>query len=294
MKKIFVFIVILLIGVAGFDYISRHGGWQGWLKPASYQNLQSAESQASSTLDQIKKQIFTSGPLRAITGSPQSYLTRVGTISQTNLQRQQNNLPALTESSKLDQAALNKVNDMFKNQYFEHISPSGKGPGDLADDVGYSYVAVGENLALGNFKDDAALVNAWMNSPGHRANILNTKYQEIGVAVLKGTFEGKTVWLAVQEFGKPQSSCPSVDQNLKAQLTVYKNDINTLKPQLDTLKSYLDTTSPKTQSETDEYNQKVAEYNALVKSYNNKVDWLKAMTAQYNVQVNVYNACVGN
>lgn len=288
MKKFLLTIVIIFLVIAGADYYSRHG------IPGS-DGLTGGTEQASSTLEQIKKEIFTSGPLRSLANDPGSYLTRAGTINQTNLQRQKNGLPALSENTKLDQAALTKVKDMFAKQYFEHISPSGKGPGDLADAAGYAYVAVGENLALGNFKDDQALVDAWMNSPGHRANILNTKYMEIGVAVMKGTYQGQTTWLSVQEFGKPASSCPSVDQNLKEQVDAYKNQVSQLKPQLDELKNYLDTHShPQTQAETDEYNQKVADYNNLVKSYNNKVDWLKAITNEYNAQANAFNACVGS
>src|SRR6185369_15716694 len=117
-------------------------------------------------------------------------------------------LPALKENALLDKAAKKKLDDMFAQQYFEHINPQGKGPSDLAKSVGYDYIAIGENLALGNFKNDAELVQAWMDSPGHRANILNKQYTEIGVAVGQGTYEGKKTWLAVQEFGRPTSSCP--------------------------------------------------------------------------------------
>jgi uncharacterized protein YkwD len=52
----------------------------------------------------------------------------------------------------------------------------------LAKKVNYEYVVVGENLAEGDFTSDADLVKGWMDSPGHRANILNTKYEEIGIA----------------------------------------------------------------------------------------------------------------
>ena len=63
-------------------------------------------------------------------------------------------MSALKENEKLDQAALAKANDMFLKQYFEHVSPTGVGPGDLAQNYGYDYIIVGENLILGNFSSE--------------------------------------------------------------------------------------------------------------------------------------------
>ena len=245
-------------------------------------------------LKTIKQEVNTSGPLRGQTGQAASaWLTRAGTIDQTNLQRVQNNLPALKENRLLDQAAQKKLQDMFAGQYFEHISPQGIGPAELAKAVNYEYVAIGENLALGNYKNDKDLVNAWMNSPGHRANILNTKYQEIGVAVGKGVFEGQETWLAVQEFGKPASACPSVDSALKDRIQSLRDEVAAMEQQVNAMKAELSNPGDiKDKQAADAYNQKVAEYNALVNSYNNKVDQLKALTAQYNDQVNAYNACL--
>jgi len=117
-----------------------------------------------------------------------------------------------------------QLDDIFEKQYFAHISPEGLGPSDLAEKSGYEYIMIAENLALGNFKDDNTLVNAWMDSPGHRANILNNRYTEIGVAVGKGFFSESNennkeeiateVWIAVQEFGLPLSSCPKPEESL--------------------------------------------------------------------------------
>ena len=73
---------------------------------------------------------------------------------------------------------------------------------------------------MGNFKNDQDLVSAWLNSPGHRANILNTRFTEIGTAVLKGFYEGREVWMAVQEFGLPLSSCPNPDSKVKIERRV--------------------------------------------------------------------------
>ncbi|MBL8030586.1 MAG: CAP domain-containing protein [Candidatus Doudnabacteria bacterium] len=287
MKKILTGLVLVAILVTGFEYYSRYHEKIKDFAADGYEKL----SQIRPTEE--KREVITPGALRSKDQSKNSYLTRVGTINQTNLQRQQLGLPALVENSELGRAALAKAKDMFEGQYFEHISPIGKGPGDLAEEAGYFFVAVGENLALGNFKNDAVLVQAWMDSPGHRANILSSKYTEIGVAVLKGEFEGHSTWIAVQEFGRPKSSCPSVDSGLKLQIGQYKEEINSMKPKVEDLKSYLSSTEPKTQDETDVYNVKVGEYNDMVKIFNNKVDWLKELTAKYNSQVTAFNACVG-
>lgn len=247
----------------------------------------------SPTISSIKQQVLNGGALRSTQDSKGAFLTREGTIKYTNLARQQNgNLPALAENSLLDEDASSKLADMFARQYFEHVSPDGKGPADQAKTVGYDYVVIGENLALGNFANDQALVNAWMNSPGHRANILNVKYQDIGVAVGRGIFEGKSVWLAVQEFGKPASSCPTIDPNLKNQISSLQSDISSITPQLQSLKSQIDNyPQPHNQQQVDAYNALVSQYNNLVKIYNNKVDQLKSVVLQYNVEVNAFNAC---
>jgi uncharacterized protein YkwD len=287
MRKSLGTIIFILLALAAFWYWPKI---EFWLAKGP-QLLQVA--QTNSTLENLKQQVLTGGALRGTENAPDAYLTRAGTINFTNQARQNNgNLPALTENQKLDQDAQNKLKDMFARQYFEHVSPDGKGPADQAATVGYQYVIIGENLALGNFKNDAALVEAWMNSPGHRANILNVKYQEIGVAVGKGAFEGKTVWLAVQEFGKPLSSCPAIDQNLKNQIVSLKGDVDSITPQLQDLKNQIDgTPEPKTHAEVDAYNQLVARYNALVKIFNNKVDALKQATDAYNAQVQQFNLC---
>jgi hypothetical protein len=182
---------------------------------------------------------------------------------------------------------------MFAKQYFEHISPEGVGPADLATKYGYEYIVSGENLAMGNFKDDAALVEAWMNSPGHRANILNDKYLNIGVAVGRGTFEGKTVWLAVQEFGRPLSACPSVDANLKDAIAVLEKEIKFEEVELKALKQGMADSEPHTREEYDEYNKKVEEYNAKVRLYNSKVETVKQLIEKYNTQVKEFNECAG-
>lgn len=215
-------------------------------------------------------------------------LTRDGTILWTNSARRINgNLPPLAENSELDAVAEIRLKDMFANQYFAHISPTGDGAEKVADRAGYAYVALGENIALGNFKDDDDLVTAWMMSPGHRANILNIHYQEIGVAVGPGMFEGEHTWIGVQIFGKPASACPYVDPSLKTKINNEEGAIKDIQQRLAALKQDIGNSPP-----GEERNQKIDQYNSLAADYNSRLVRAKADIDEYNSEVTVYNACL--
>lgn len=254
--------------------------------------LSSIEKTAEIVVGEIKKEISNPPPLRAIRESQQSLLTQAGTVKWTNGQRAQNGLPPLAESIQLNAAASRKAQDMFNRQYFEHFSPDGKSIGDLVEAAGYEYIAVGENLALGNYKDDQELVRAWMNSPGHRANILNTRFREIGVAVGKGLFDGKQTWLAVQVFALPLAVCPQANPSLKAQINWLELRIAELKVEADVILDEIE--QYKKGGDRDGYNRKVEEYNALVKQINDLVVQVKAMVTQYNEQARAFNACIAS
>lgn len=234
-------------------------------------------------------QVFAPPPLKVFQEAPSSLLTQKGTIAETNNQRIENNLPALKENTKLNTAAKAKAQDMFARQYFEHVSPVGRGPADLAKTAGYDYLIIGENLALGNFEDDKKLVEAWMASPGHRANILNNKYTEIGVAVEKGIYEGKSVWMAVQEFGRPVSACPKVSQTLKTQIDNYNIQIDEMAKTIEAGKAELENLRAENKFE---YNNKVDEYNGLIRQYNILVAEAKTAVSNYNSQIRAYNECL--
>ncbi|MDO8523540.1 MAG: CAP domain-containing protein [bacterium] len=260
-----------------------------------YKALPEISNNIPNVVTDIKKEISAPVPLRSSRTTPAVVLTKAGVIERTNIERRNNGgLPALTGNTKLNAAAQAKLKDMFAKQYFEHVSPSGVGPGDLVEAQGYDYILSGENLALGNFAGDQDLVTAWMNSPGHRANILNNRYQEIGVAVGKGMFEGRETWLAVQEFGMPISACPSPDKALKVSIDDEENTLTFLKNSVNALKSELEAGDPKTRKEFSEYNQKVDEYNALAKQINELIDALKIMVNNYNAEVQAFNICAGN
>lgn len=258
---------------------------------AGWQSLQVLGVRQQQVVKEISEEMF-SVPLRANGDATNARLTVSGVVSLTNIERVNRGEMSLRENIKLRQAAELKLKDMFDQQYFEHISPDGHGPGYLASMTGYSYVVVGENLALGNFKDESALVAAWMASPGHRENILNTRFSEIGVAVGRGMYEGKMTWLAVQEFGQPASACPNVDANLKVIVDSQKASVAVLDGQLSKLKQELNSMPRETSAEREAYNQKIAEYNSKTSVYNKEIATLRSNIDAYNAQVRAFNACV--
>ena len=247
------------------------------------------KTEVGSFLSQVGKEILTPPPLNIGGINNQVTLLKSKILLQTNLQRQQNgNLPALKENLILNQAAAAKASDMFKNQYFEHVSPTGVDPGKLVQSFGYSYILAGENLILGNFKDEQELVQKWMDSPGHRANILNNRYTDIGVAVIKGTYKGDTVWIGVQEFGVPLSKCSSPEEDLKNIIELNKSQLDALSSEIDAKRAEIENTNPKAAyySElVDNYNQRVNQYNVLSED-------TKVLISRYNNQVNTFNDCV--
>lgn len=130
-------------------------------------------------------------------------------LAGTNAQRTALGLSPLTLNDQLSSAARAKAADMFANNYWAHNSPQGRDPWSFIIAAGYRYVFAGENLAR-DFGDSQGVVNAWMNSPTHRENIVNSHYQEIGFAVVNGKLNGNETTLVVQMFGTRPGSAPSV------------------------------------------------------------------------------------
>jgi len=231
-------------------------------------------------IQEAERKISLPPPLLVFEEGANSSLSSEEIIRQTNLKRAENGLPPLQESAKLNSSAQLKAQDMLKNQYFEHESPSGEQVADLAGEVKYEFIILGENLAMGGFRSEQALVQAWMDSPGHRENILNPQYREIGVSAINGEYNGKNVWMAVQHFARPLSSCPQADENLKASVEINEKKAERIKEQLETLKYNLNT------------KKDVQEYNDLVWQYNRLIEQNKALVSQYNQQVREFNACL--
>ncbi len=131
-----------------------------------------------------------------------SSITSATVISLANAARVEGGLSELTSNSLLASAAQAKANDMLAKQYFSHNTPSGDTPWTFIKAVGYSYVTAGENLAI-DFTEAESVQSAWMNSPGHRANIMNKSFQEIGIGIAKGMYNGHQTTIVVQMFGTP-------------------------------------------------------------------------------------------
>lgn len=103
-------------------------------------------------------------------------------LQETNIERTEAGEQALSLNGKLADAAQAKAEDMAQRNYWSHLTPEGTQPWAFAEQAGYHYVALGENLAYG-FASSDETVTAWMNSPTHRANLLNHMYQEVGFGI---------------------------------------------------------------------------------------------------------------
>lgn len=265
------------------------------------------------------KEVSTPGPLPA----PQAekgtnVLSPEKIIYWTNSTRQFQGFELLKENEVLDKIAEKRLDDMFEKQYFEHLSPEGIGVANIAQEFNYQYLKIGENLALGNFKSEEELVNAWMGSEGHRENILNPKFKEIGVAARKDIFAGKKTFIAVQVFATALSDCPLPDENIKKTIDEKEDRINALNVQIDNLKKEIEAIQ---QESRDLYNQgedqikqenyggiplinkkleenneriktKIEEHNNLILETNNFLQEVKDLISTYNIQVEDTNQCL--
>jgi len=131
-------------------------------------------------------------------------------ISLTKSERSSNGLPALITNTKLNDAAMARAQHMIDNDYFSHIAPDGKTFSDFLTEEGYTIFHAAENLASG-YSTSAELINAWMNSPSHRDNILDSRFYEIGVAVLDGKLLGADTNVIVAMYGAESDSPPALD-----------------------------------------------------------------------------------
>lgn len=207
-----------------------------------------------------------------------------------NIERVKMGLLPLAFSVRLSAMAEGKAVDMINKQYFAHVSPSGVDIAQLSKVYGYEYIFLGENLALGDFTSSSEVMTRWMNSPGHRANILSSNFTEIGISALLGNYEGRSVWYAVQEFGRPISSCPIPDSAFEATIAVEEQNVTTLLQTLTTMRAQME------QSKDDQavYNIQAENYNNMIDTYNALVTKTKSDIALYNASVSAFNICVGS
>ena len=109
-----------------------------------------------------------------------------------NAERTKRGISALTLDSNLSSVATKKSQDMVNKNYFDHTSPTYGSPFDMMKQFGISYRTAGENIAKGQ-KTPQEVVTAWMNSEGHRKNILNPNFTNLGVGIAKDS-KGTTYW----------------------------------------------------------------------------------------------------
>jgi hypothetical protein len=213
--------------------------------------------------------------------TPQPTLHAGGIFLYTNVERHRAGLPILASDPALSRAAMLKMQDLFARQYFAHESPSGETIDDLADRIGYAYLAIGENLAMGTFQTNKEVVDAWMNSPGHRENILSRTYSQIGVAAGRSIYQGRSVWMIVQAFGLPVGACPQTDNTLRESIDRAEGGLKAMEVIVRMRKAALQ-----------EEGLRVAEYNARVDAFNKAVNVYNVTASRYQAMVNEYNTSV--
>ena len=142
-------------------------------------------------------QTTTQSPTNSTSSTLGAYEQQV--VNLVNKERAAAGLPALKVNTALANVAEKKAADMRDNNYFSHTSPTYGSPFDMMKQFGISYTSAGENIAKGQRTPDEVMTG-WMNSPGHKANILNSSYTEIGVGYVTDS-SGAGYW--VQEFIRP-------------------------------------------------------------------------------------------
>ena len=123
-------------------------------------------------------------------------ITSQSVLAAMNEYRAKNGLGPLREDPRLDQAATDRMHDMEDLAYWSHESPDGRSPFLWLKPRGYSYRFAGENLAAG-FESCELLVSSWMESEGHRANILSQDYDDCGISIIDGSTKGRAAGKSV-------------------------------------------------------------------------------------------------
>lgn len=126
-------------------------------------------------------------------------------VNLTNSERSVLGLGQLRTDPLLTAAAQAKAEDMAVRGYFSHNDPNGTPPWRWILDAGYDYAYAGENLAV-RFFDSSDVVDAWMQSPSHRANVVKSSYADIGIGVAEGMYEGQKTVFVVQFFGTSRAA----------------------------------------------------------------------------------------
>ncbi len=165
-------------------------------------------------------------------------------IELTNSERIKRNITPLIRNEQLERAALAKGKDIFEKQYWNHYGPNGESPWQFILQQNYDYIYAGENLAK-DFENSTEVIKAWMNSPTHRANIINPKFSEIGIAIVSGILNGKESTVIVQMFGSRKTFSNNVlinNQNSQINIENYQPEITNPKNNITTNRSIIEIT----------------------------------------------------
>jgi len=154
-------------------------------------------------------------------------------FSLSNQERKAEGVPQLAQNPLLMRAAQLKAEDMAKESYYAHISPDGQTPMYWLDLVGYKYQYVGENLTA-NIYNEEQVVSAWMGSPGHKRNLLDAKFTQMGIGVAEGTYKGREALFVVQMLATPKPIAlprsPAPTQTLAPKPVPATKSVTTTKP----------------------------------------------------------------
>ncbi len=228
----------------------------------------------------------------------QEPLSKEAIIGLTNNARTLQGLIMLSENPLLDGIAEARVKDMLEKQYFAHVSPTGEQASDIAQRVGYRYKIIAENIASGLFFTNQKIIDGWMQSPGHRKNILSPEVREMGASVIKGRMNGADTWVSVQIFGLQslpvsEKSCMPPSQELLGEIETKKTEIGTLNERLTRLRQELDA-----EKDSIELERRLAgndpkrnyDLNGKIRAYNEKSNWHNQSLAEMNAKETVLNS----
>lgn len=213
----------------------------------------------------------------------------------TNQERATRGLKPLAMNETLNATAFSKTSDMVEYQYFNHTNPVYNTGFDIFfDDHGYNFLKIAENLALGNFVSSKEVVDAWMNSATHRKNILDPGFTEIGIGMLRTSFQGNQTYIITQHFGTPRSFCPQIDHAQYQLIQTKKKDADILLEKTRSAREEVRQYEQGDNFTTFQYEQLIEKHNDLVKLYNTMIQEISTLVSEYNHHAqNVENCLKG-
>lgn len=218
LKLVIVFVVILVGFV--FAYLSLH-------KTNKTQPPQSTSYQSTGGLS------VSSGSAGTISIGGETPQTAT-LLQYINNARSSNGLAPVAENSLLDKSAKLKADNMINSNYWSHNAPDGTQWQTFIQQAGYVYSAAAENLAYGKYEyyPEQTIVNNWLNSAEHRENMLNGRYTEIGIAIVKAaSFNGQqNVWLIVTHYGTPAKQTGSGSTSYSQSTSTYSPNLSQYLP----------------------------------------------------------------